>query len=273
MALTSTQSKATVTRSTRIKRVSNEATTKDVPSMTGTSNAAGRRQPRALANNEKENINPLTGLDSFQSSKMSKQNSVFAVSGKTNATPKGTTEESAKGRAGLITRSRSIPSAQNDSDFPARPRPRKSTTSHAKNTLATDKTDDNSGGLQSVIDALLSRHAPGLEERLEDTMAGRHLAARQLEAPSDQYARELTVKPLADLSEAFSVPSSLADLVTHNAPSAVLEPHDSVVHEVDADDLNATLRLLLASADDRVRLPTVLRTRGTKRNKKLINVH
>ncbi|KAG8809529.1 hypothetical protein FRC19_005173, partial [Serendipita sp. 401] len=93
MALTDTQTKTTITRSTRIKRNQSETGTTAVSSTTEKSNAAGRRQPRALANNEKENIDPLTGLDSFQSSKMSKKKAALGASGKANATSKATTDE------------------------------------------------------------------------------------------------------------------------------------------------------------------------------------
>ncbi|KAG8808534.1 hypothetical protein FRC19_005852 [Serendipita sp. 401] len=72
--------------------------------------------------------------------------------------------------------------------------------------------------------------------------------------------------PLADLSEAFNTSSTLAASTSHNAASSKQDhPVESTVHELDVDDLTATLRLLLASADDYVCLPAVLQTRGIKR--------
>jgi hypothetical protein len=51
---------------------------------------------------------------------------------------------------------------------------------------------------------------PTLSERdMMETIAGRLLAMRRREAPEDRLARELTVRPLADLSEAYGITESV----------------------------------------------------------------
>jgi hypothetical protein len=76
--------------------------------------------------------------------------------------------------------------------------------------------------------SLIAKSLLPLDVEDEDTVTGRLMAARRHETAADRRARELTVLPLADLSEAFNLSSesvsfipliflvkSLSFLVTH----------------------------------------------------------
>ncbi|CCA72595.1 hypothetical protein PIIN_06532 [Serendipita indica DSM 11827] len=210
MALITLKTSAT-TRSTRVSRTSSGSTTTKTTSSTTatvTKQAASARAPRALANNEKENINPLTGLDSLQSNKKSKP--VFGASSNANTTSKSDLKlKPSAGRAGPVTRSQTSPppSSQEHAQVPTAQRStrksgisKQSRRSNTQLDVVTAEVDI----LHGAIDALISKRAIKVERDI--TRADRILAATQHETAADRRARELTVMPLADLSEAFQLP-------------------------------------------------------------------
>ncbi|CAG7849994.1 SubName: Full=Uncharacterized protein {ECO:0000313/EMBL:CCA72595.1} [Serendipita indica DSM 11827] len=273
MALITLKTSAT-TRSTRVSRTSSGSTTTKTTSSTTatvTKQAASARAPRALANNEKENINPLTGLDSLQSNKKSKP--VFGASSNANTTSKSDLKlKPSAGRAGPVTRSQTSPppSSQEHAQVPTAQRStrksgisKQSRRSNTQLDVVTAEVDI----LHGAIDALISKRAIKVERDI--TRADRILAATQHETAADRRARELTVMPLADLSEAFQLPYESTSQSRVEVEALLTQPEtkdESRPSDIFSHELSAALQRLVADQDAHALTPTVLRTRGVKRS-------
>lgn len=226
------------TRTTRTRRASGanaNTTTTTAQTLTAT------RQHKVFANNEKENINPLTGLDSLESSKKEKSkpkvfgsskantnknaqpvSKTFGASSKANAntmltrkdneaTPKSAAVQSLRPRP--ITRSQSIPTP---TCLPSGNKPLKqgpiakkrlekanSNVASASTTVEEKSVEHNPKDVNDTL-SLISKSLLLINDE-ENTVSGRLLVARRRETLADRKARELTVQPLADLSEAFNL--------------------------------------------------------------------
>ena len=292
MALISIKT-SSATRSTRVSRTSSGSTTSKVTTSSTTvavtKQAASARAPRALANNEKENIDPLTGLDTLQSNKK-KSKSALGASNKTNTTTKSEFKPALdSGRAGPVTRSQTSPPPSSEPSgqmATGQRRTRQSTVGTSKQSRRSDTRLDAVAAevdiLHGAIDALISKRAPKVER--DTTLADRVLAAKQHETAADRRAREFTVMPLADLSEAFQLPresvrrkiSQLGTVLTGRQTSQSRAEVEALLTQTEAaetsetpnlfsHELSAVLRRLVADPDTHALTPTVLKTRGVKR--------
>lgn len=198
---TTRSTRSTITKSSKTTTATSTTTTKtttrNTTRKTSSTTTKSKLTAQPLANNEKENVNPFTGVNSGPKKQVK---AAFGQSSKANTTvikedqplnaanvkmarPQTrsvTSPAREEKKSGL--ESLSGPSTADTATVPKR-RSRKSV---AKSTTA---------ALGDVIDL----------PPLDDTLAGRLLASRRLETDADRRARELTVRPLADLSEAFNL--------------------------------------------------------------------
>ncbi|PVF92136.1 hypothetical protein CPB86DRAFT_791451 [Serendipita vermifera] len=273
-------------RSTRSKCMSSVHTVSRVASSSKIAHSSSQPKSRTEPNNEKENINPLTGLDPLQSSKAAKSKAVFGASSKANATK---TSEASTSKLTInvsngirpVTRSQTSPiRADTPNAQPSevvKRKSRKSTTKATTTTAAavastskivkTQSIESSTSLLQSAIDAL----APKSSKKDDETMTGKLLAARRQESSADRKAIELTVRPLADLSEAFnlsaeSILPSEIELPLSELPHEEDDEPKELNHELEVSELAAALHRLASASDASVRLPTVLQKRGVKRS-------
>ncbi|KIM27693.1 hypothetical protein M408DRAFT_329879 [Serendipita vermifera MAFF 305830] len=216
-ATTSTTTKAKSTTTTK----KSTTTIKSTSSMKTTTRTTRSADP-AIIDNEKENIDPLTGLDPLQEAALKKgKKKVFGGAAGGNASAVQTKATTSK------------PIASTSSA----PKPRKSRVSESAAAPVT-----------------------------EDTVAGRLIAFRRHEAPSDRLARDLTVRPLVDLSEAYGIAQRPIIISETPATKAEAEEEEPSVHALIAAELAAALQVLAQTTDEHRRLPSVLqRTRGVKR--------
>lgn len=160
--------------------------------------ASGKVAPRPLSHNEKENIDPATGrLPTAAVTKKGKGKSKASSTANTSKT-------SVHGAQSL--RPRLTPTRANTSPSLFR-NPTTSSPLSAKSGSSTP----NRALSKRRATANSSRSVFGLPTVLEhgddETVTGRLIRARTMASEMDQLARDLTVKPLADLSEAFALVS------------------------------------------------------------------
>jgi hypothetical protein len=222
-------------RSTRSKCTTITPAVSHVASSSKPAHSSSLPKSKAEPNNEKENINPLTGLDPLQSSKAAKSKAVLGASSKANGTKTSETSTS-KPTIGVSNRIRPATRSQTSpprADTPnaqssevVKRKSRKSTTKTTSTTItsvaSTSKVvntlsiESSSSLLQSAIEALVPKSH---KEKNDETMAGKLLAARRQESSADRKAIEFTVRPLADLSEAFNLSAesvSIAPKLVYN---------------------------------------------------------
>jgi len=191
---TRSTSKSTKTISSTI--TSSTSKTTKVSKNTTTTKKTRLTVPKSLQlsrDNEKENINPLTGTDQAVPKK---PKAVFGGNAKGNVVVKEevalkssnikTTRPQTRSITSPAREKIAIPASSGDTATVPKRRTRKSV---AKST---------------ILDDVLPPLPP-----LNDTLAGRLLFARRSETDADRRAKDLTVRPLADLSEAFNVGGSV----------------------------------------------------------------
>lgn len=186
-----TTSSTGISSTSKVTKVSKNAT------MTKKTRPSTVKTPQPSRDNEKENINPLTGLEQGISKKVK---AVFGGNAKGNVVDREEVMLKASNVKTTRPQTRSVTSPAREKIARDIPAPSGATATVPKRRT---RKSDPKASTSTILDDVL-RLPP-----LEDTLAGRLLSARRSETDADRRARELTVRPLADLSEAFNVGGSV----------------------------------------------------------------